>query len=145
MYAIRSYYGINETCKLWNELKDWKTVRNKIQGKYATEFRTAVIPNVPYTVLALLAGGGDFGETICTAVNCGMDTDCSAASAGAVLGIIAPDCIDDKWLAPVGNSLVVRDTCIANMQFPATIEEFSDLVIDLEKRISKSVTNNFSA
>lgn len=54
--------------------------------------------NVPFTVLALLAGDGDFGRTICTAVNCGMDTDCTAATAGALLGLLKPDCISDEWL-----------------------------------------------
>jgi len=130
---------ICETRRLWHEEKDWKTVRNHIQERYASEFRTAVIPNVPYTVLALLSGERDFGKTICTAVNCGMDTDCSAATAGAILGIIAPDCIDEKWLAPIGNALVVRDSCIRNMSFPATIEDFTDLVIALEKRIPKTL------
>ena len=130
---------LRETCALWHEQKDWKSVRNRIQDKYASEFRTAVIPNVPFTVLALLAGGGDFSRTICTAVNCGMDTDCSGATAGAIMGIINPDGISEKWLAPIGHALVVRDTCIRHMKFPATIEVFSELVVDLEKRMAKTV------
>lgn len=130
---------IRETCELWRAWKDWEKVRNRIQETYATEFRTAVIPNVPYTVLALLAGERDFGKTICTAVNCGMDTDCTGATAGAVMGILDPDGIGEKWLAPVGHALVVRKNYIRNLEFPPTIEDFSDLVVDLEQRIVKNV------
>ena len=32
--------------------------------------------------------GEDFGDAICKAVNCGWDTDCTAATLGAILGII---------------------------------------------------------
>jgi len=34
--------------------------------------------------LALLLGKGDFLETMFTALNCGFDSDCTAATAGAV-------------------------------------------------------------
>lgn len=127
------------TIELWDDLNDWRAVRERIQKQYASEFRTAVIPNVPYTVLALLAGGLDFSETICAAVNCGMDTDCTGASAGAIMGIINPNGIDEKWLKPIGNALIVRDTCVRNMKFPPTIEAFTELVIDLGKRVSRTV------
>ena len=51
-----------------------------------------------HTILGWLAGQ-DFGEAICIAVNCGADTDCSGATLGALLGLIDPDCINEKWLA----------------------------------------------
>jgi ADP-ribosylation/crystallin J1 len=42
-------------------------------------------------VLGLLAGEGDFGKSLCIAVNCGNDTDCTGATLGAPLGILYPD------------------------------------------------------
>ena len=86
--------------------KDWKTVRNEIVA-HNTDigmFQAAV--DVPFTVLALLYGEGDFGKTVCLAVNCGDDTDCTAATAGSVLGIIqGAKALPEKWIDPIGDGI----------------------------------------
>ena len=62
--------------------------------------------NVALVTTALLYGQGDFGKTICIAVNCGEDTDCTAATAGALLGIVyGIDGIPEEWAKPVGTTL----------------------------------------
>jgi len=62
--------------------------------------------NIGILVLALLYGKGDFSETLCIAVNCGEDTDCTAATAGSLLGIIhGTRGIPDKWIAPIGRGI----------------------------------------
>lgn len=48
---------------------------------------TDCVMNLSYIVYALLWGGGDFIRTVLLAVNCGRDTDCTAATVGAILGI----------------------------------------------------------
>lgn len=135
----RIYESVWDTCSLWEKSRNWKIVRNSIQKQYGSEFRTCVLPNIPFTVLALLAGGGDFGKTICTAVNCGMDTDCTGATSGAILGLIAPDAIPVEWKKPVGDALIVRETAIPGLTFPPTIEALTDMVVSLSERISHTV------
>ena len=62
--------------------------------------------NIGMIILALLYGEGDFGKTICLAVNCGEDTDCTAATSGALLDILLGiDGIEEKWKAPIGGKL----------------------------------------
>lgn len=131
--------GIRMACSLWDSAHDWRTVRDALFERYATEFKTEVRINVPFTVLALLSGGGDFGKTVCDAANCGMDTDCTAATAGAILGILNPGGIPEEWLRPVGHELVVRDTAIQNLTFPPTIEAFTDQILSLRERIPSRV------
>ena len=97
--------GIREAISLWDETHDWFHCRNVLFEKYASEAVTDVRINLPFTVLALLSGNGDFGKTICDAVNCGMDTDCTGATAGAILGILNPDGIPEEWMKPVGKEL----------------------------------------
>ncbi len=64
------------------------------------------IPNAMIVAAAILYGEGDFGKTICLAVQSGFDTDCNGATAGSVAGLlngasgIAPD-----WLTPFGGKL----------------------------------------
>ena len=131
--------GIRDACSLWDSTHDWRHVRDTLFERYASEFRTSVLINIPFTVLALLSGNGDFGKTICDAANCGMDTDCTAATAGAILGIVDPDCIPDKWKAPVGDALIVRKTAVTGLDFPPTIEAFTDQIISLRGRIPAGV------
>ena len=62
--------------------------------------------NIGLVILALLYGEGNFGQTICLAVNCGEDTDCTAATSGALLGILlGAEGIEEKWVAPIGGKL----------------------------------------
>ena len=131
--------GIRSACTLWNTSGNWERVRDTLFERYATEFKTDVRINLPFTTLALLSGGGDFGKTICDAANCGMDTDCTAATAGAILGILNPDGIPERWLRPVGHELVVRSSAITGLEFPATIEEFTDQILALRERISDRI------
>lgn len=50
------------------------------------------------TIIALLYGEKDFAKTVCIAVNMGEDTDCTAGTAGAILGIIGGEKnIPHKW------------------------------------------------
>ena len=51
-------------------------------------------------------GGGDFGKSICLAVQTGFDTDCNGATVGSVLGMRGGiDEIDEKWKKPVNGML----------------------------------------
>lgn len=129
--------SITDTCIWWQESRDWKNVRSRIFNTYASEFASCVLPNIAFTVLALLAGGGDFGKSICIATNCGMDTDCTAATAGAILGLINPEAVGEKWLKPIGRDLVVRESKIVNLKTPETLDAFADLVIALKNRLGE--------
>ncbi len=67
--------------------------------------------NIGMLVLALLYGGGDFGKTVCTAVNCGEDTDCTAATAGSIFGILRGyKAIPQRWIDPIGRK--IKTACL---------------------------------
>jgi ADP-ribosylglycohydrolase len=125
---------ISDTCDWWRHLKNWTAVRERILANYGCDNFTDVIMNLPFTVLGLLAGEGDFSRTICIAANCGKDVDCTAASAGAILGIINPDCIGEEWLRPIGRKLVLNSGIIG-INPPATLDGFTDMVIALKDRL----------
>jgi ADP-ribosylglycohydrolase len=62
--------------------------------------------NIGILITGLLYGEGDFAKTLCTAVNCGEDTDCTAATAGSIFGIMhGYDAIPEKWIEPIGKSI----------------------------------------
>lgn len=54
--------------------------------------------SIGIVLIGWLYGGGDFGKSICLATNCGEDTDCTAGTLGAILGICGgAQKIPEKW------------------------------------------------
>ncbi|MEU2673963.1 ADP-ribosylglycohydrolase family protein [Streptomyces sp. NPDC007164] len=119
----------------FEEFPDWRDVRSRILSRFESQDFTDVLMNTGFVVLGLLAGRGDFAESILITSNCGKDTDSSAASVGATLGILSPASIPREWLAPIGSDLVLSPG-IVNLDAPATIEEFTDLVLRLRERVT---------
>ena len=67
--------------------------------------------NIGIIIIGLLYGGTDFSEALCTTVNCGEDTDCTAATLGSIYGILhGIEAIPEKWITPIGNS--IKTACL---------------------------------
>jgi len=112
----------------------WREVRARIMERYGNSDFTDVRPNTAFVVLGWLAGE-DFAEKICITNNCGQDCDSSTASLGALLGILDPQGIPERWLAPIGRQVILNPE-VTGIDPPETIDEFTDLVIDLGARLA---------
>jgi ADP-ribosylglycohydrolase len=126
--------AIIDTRNWCSQSADWLAIRQQILDKWGNENFTDAVMNLPFAIMALLLGKGDFSKTICMSVNCGRDADCTTATVGAILGIINPDGIDEKWLKPIGRKLVINDG-ITGISPPDTLDGFTDMIIALRKRV----------
>ena len=64
--------------------------------------------NVPFTFLGLLYGGEDLEETMLATLRCGYDTDCTMATAGALLGqMLGASRIPTHLKEAIGDELVM--------------------------------------
>jgi ADP-ribosylglycohydrolase len=135
--------AVADTCQWCKQDDDWLAVRKKILNKYGHENFTDVTMNMAFIVLAWLASEDDFSKAICIATNCGKDTDCTAATVGALMGILHPEGIDEKWLRPIGNDLVVSPE-IVGIEPPDTLDGFTDLVISLRERLNGKIPETVS-
>lgn len=62
--------------------------------------------NVGIFVLGWLFGEDDFGKSVCISAGCGEDTDCTAGTLGATLGIIhGIEGIPASWKKPIGEGI----------------------------------------
>lgn len=92
--------------------------------------------NLGFVILGLLYGEGDFGRCVALATNCGDDTDCTAGTVGALMGIIlGRSGIPEKWVEPIGESIqtCAIDTFGQNLlaNLPKTLDELTERVISL--------------
>lgn len=98
---------------------------------------TDCVMNLAYIVFALLWGRGDFMKTILLAVNCGRDTDCTAASCGAFLGFASGmSAFPGKWAAKVRNELTVSDFVACIPGIPKTMDELAGQTVALHETLS---------
>lgn len=59
-------------------------------------------PNTMIVTMALLYGGGDFGKSMCLAVEACYDTDCNGATVGSIMGMFCGrDGIGEEWTGPI--------------------------------------------
>ena len=80
-------YVIEKVCEWCQAESDWRRARERILAECGHPDCTNVYQNLGFTLLALLHGEGDLIKTTMIALNCGFDTDCTCATAGAILGI----------------------------------------------------------
>ena len=82
------YRLVTDTVAWCRQYDDVKGILRKILHKYGHPDCTNLFQNIGITLTALLKGGLDAIKTGMDALNCGFDTDCTCATAGAVIGII---------------------------------------------------------
>lgn len=97
--------------------------------------------NIGMLVIGLLYGDGDFGRSVCTAVNCGEDTDCTGATAGSIFGILhGIDGIPEQWIAPIGPKIKTACLNLGELgyfgnQLPADIYEMTSRTEHIARQV----------
>lgn len=93
-----------------------------------------------FVTIGLLYGEGDFKKSMICAVNCGDDTDCTAATVGSIMGIINGIAgIPKDWQNFIGDSIVTL--CINgsyNARIPKTCTELANRVVALVPEVMKA-------
>lgn len=120
---------MKEFLQEWNRCGDAEKMLAGIHMQYdETDLHDwcHVIPNDMIICLALLSGGTDYTKVIGTAVEAGFDTDCNAATAGSVFGMMyGIEAIPEQWKEPLNGRMITRIGCRGIVSF----EELADRCI----------------
>ena len=96
--------------------------------------------NVGFTVIGLIYGEGDFKKSMIYAINCGDDTDCTAATCGAVLGIfMGAEAIPADWKEYIGDRIIT--ICINGSykrEMAKTCTELTERVMEMIPSVLKA-------
>jgi len=131
----------------YNKGTDYRVVRNMLVelSKDIGFFQAPA--NIGYVIIGLLYGEGDFKKSMIYAINCGDDTDCTAATVGATLGLLGGTKIIPKdWQEYIGDKIItisVNGQEVYNLPHTCTeltervleqvpkMLEFCDIIVDL--------------
>ena len=115
---------IGDTMTWYAQYADVKAVLSRILHKYGHPDCTNLFQNIGITVAALLGGNMDLIKTSMDALNCGFDTDCTCATAGAVIGVIrgAKSLIEEYDLGDVKFVLGVRSPDHTDSVYDLSVE-----------------------
>jgi ADP-ribosylglycohydrolase len=146
--------GVRSVLASRHQGQDWKAARRNLLREVPDAFFSSYMgepesdlprgrtgydapANVAIFVLGWLYGDGDFGRSLCLAVGCGEDTDCTGATLGATLGILGGmQAIPERWKAPIGEKIVTISLNRADLGhiFPQTVSELTERVLRLTPR-----------
>ncbi|BBH19213.1 hypothetical protein Back11_05580 [Paenibacillus baekrokdamisoli] len=130
----RTAKALKDLLRWHQEGKSWTETRLLILEHHGSDNFTDAPQNIAFTILGWLFGE-DFEDAILKAVNCGYDTDCTAATLGAILGmLLGPEGLPAKWVKPVGDRVVVSPP-IKGFPAPKNLDELTRRTIRMGKQI----------
>jgi ADP-ribosylglycohydrolase len=88
------------------KIRDHRQAREAVEKHFAGMHRVHTISNACLTVFGIAIGGTDFTRMIGETVAMGMDNDCTAATAGSIVGaVVGKDGIPKKWYRRFNNTV----------------------------------------
>lgn len=111
---------------------DWKAAREAVIKDTADMGWFQAPLNVGFTILGWIYGDNDFGKSICIAIGCGDDTDCTGATLGSIFGIInGTKGIPKKWSDPIGTS--IKTCAVTGFDNPRDLNSLTDQTLAMNR------------
>lgn len=112
----------------------WQEARERILFNFGHNQPCHAVQNHGFTVLGWLYGK-DYGDKLCTAVNCGYDTDCTGATLGSLLGILGgTKGIPQEWVQPIGDAIVLHPYT-RGLDAPKTVGELTERTVEVGRKM----------
>lgn len=133
--------SVRTAVQAWKSGVTWEEAREVVREESRDLGWFQAPANIGYTLLGLLYGAGDFKKTLCIAIGCGDDTDCTGATAGSLLGIMyGTAVIPADWKEYIGDRIVTMCLDTGDLQrypAPRSCTELTDRVMALNLDLTR--------
>ena len=148
--ASRTHKSVRAVIDCFDSGKSWQEARNTVleMNKDIGYGWFEAPSNVAYTVIGLLYGKNDFKNSVLIATNCGDDTDCTAGTAGATLGILfGTSVIPEDWRSYIGDKIITVSLSQVSIgrSFPKTCAELSERISAIAPSVLYSLESSYAA
>ena len=128
----RTAVAIRQTVNWVAQSTDWEEACDKITERYDAYDPIHTINNTCMIVLGLLAGKGDFTQSLCITLMGGYDTDCTCATLGSMIGaMMGAVALPRKWIDPLNDKV---DSFVTGFERSS--------ILDLAKRTMRFVRHD---
>jgi ADP-ribosylglycohydrolase len=120
------------------EIRDYRQARAAMDERFKGMHRAHTINNACLTVWGITIGGTDFSRVIGETVAMGMDNDCTAATAGSIVGaVVGKKGIPTRWYKRFNNT--IHSYLIARKRFSITgvLRRFAKQARAVHKPVTK--------
>lgn len=98
--------GLRWALDIWDGVGDYRNAAHLVDERYPGMHTVHTINNACLTVFGLALGGKDLGKVISNCVAMAHDCDCTAATAGSIIGAAyGMSAVDEKWYKPFGDKV----------------------------------------
>ena len=124
--------AVKLVCDCYDNGVDWVETRERLV-KDSEDLGWFMAPaNVGFALLGMLYGEGDFKKSMILAINCGDDTDCTAATLGSLFGIMHGTAgIPADWSEHIGDTIVTKAVDRSMRRLPKTCTELTNRVYNM--------------
>lgn len=128
---------VKETLNWCQKDDNWDKTLDRIYSKYKGMSGAHALNNAAITVAGLYYGEGDFEKTISYTVMGGVDTDCTGATAGSIIGaILGAEKLPAKWVAPFGDRLTTYIRGHEELSIRDLAQRFCSIAMQVRARYS---------
>ncbi len=108
------------------QIRTYQDANEAVTERFPGMHFVHTINNACLTVWGITIGGTDLSRVIGETVAMGYDNDCTAATAGSIVGaVIGADRIDNHWVRPFGNTIHSYLKGIASLPIDQVLDRFA--------------------
>ena len=130
------YRTVSSTLELCETQPDWESAWKICEKRYERYNWIHAYPNAAAEIVALWYGDMDFDKTCHIICMEGQDVDCTAAPILNVLAVmLGSSCIEDKWKAPIGDTVLTTMRRIKKLGIAELIEDTCEAARRAQNRL----------
>ncbi|WMJ24114.1 ADP-ribosylglycohydrolase family protein [Paludicola sp. MB14-C6] len=125
------YQDVRWAIEEGKRISNYQEARDAVDKRFAGMHPVHTNNNACLTVMGLLLGNGDFTKTISEIVAMGLDNDCTAATAGSVIGAIyGAHNIPSHWTEGFHNTVYTYMNGVPSMKIDDIVKRYCRLALN---------------